>query len=448
MNIELNKIDDLNAELSIEINAEDYNPRIEKKLKEYRKNAQIPGFRKGMVPMGHIKKLYGQSLKVQEINEVIHESLYNHLKTSEIAILGEPMISLEKSDKIENWDSVDEVKFIFDLGLRPEIDIKLTKKNKIQYHIIEIKPEQIDHHVEETAKRLGTIEDVEEITEEDLIVTNIKQLDADGNIMEDGIEAKDAFIRVASIVDEEIKKTFIGKKKEDVFIFNPKKAFQNDTEISSLLKIEKADAENLDCDFQITINQIRRVIAAELNADLFEKAYKGEGIANIDQFRERIQKDLEANNIMYQRGKFQEVAQNYMIEKYAPQLPEEFLKRWLVETNEELTAEKLEDMWGDYRKSFQWQLIIDKIAIDNDIKVEENDVLEKAKDEVRMAFSYYNMSNIPEETLISLAQSKLEKEDQWRRYASIVIEDKVVDKIMTMVNIEEVTVTEEVFREL
>ncbi|MDD2564495.1 MAG: hypothetical protein PHU27_09800, partial [Salinivirgaceae bacterium] len=147
-------------------------------------------------------------------------------------------------------------------------------------------------------------------------------------------------------------------------------------------------------------------------------------------------------------GKFQEVAQNYMIEKYAPQLPDEFLKRWLVETNEELTAEKLEDMWGDYRKSFQWQLIIDKIAIDNDIKVEENDVLEKAKDEVRMAFSYYNMSNIPEETLISLAQSKLEKEDQWRRYASIVIEDKVVDKIMTMVNIEEVTVTEEVFREL
>ena len=448
MNIELNKIDDLNAELSIKINAEDYNPRIEKKLKEYRKSAQIPGFRKGMVPMGHIKKLYGQSVKVQEINEVIHESLYNYLKDSEIGILGEPMISLEKSDKIENWDSVDEIGFIFDLGLRPEIDIKLTKKNKIQYHKIEIKPEQIDLHVEETAKRLGTIEDVEEITEEDLIVTDIKQLDADGNLLEDGIEAKDAFIRVASIVDEEIKKTFIGKKKEDVFTFNPKKAFQNDAEISSLLKIEKADAENLDCDFQITINQIRRVIAAELNADLFEKAFKEEGITTIEQFRERIQKDLETNNNTYQRAKFQEIARKYMIDKYAPTLPEEFLKRWLVETDKDLTTEKLEDMWNDYRKSFQWQLILDKIANDNDIKVEENDVVEKAKDEVRMAFSYYNMSNIPEETLNSLAQSKLEKEDQWRRYASMVVEDKVVEKIMEMVNVEEVTVTEEQFREL
>lgn len=448
MNIELNKIDDLNAELSIKITAEDYTPRIEKKLKEYRKNAQIPGFRKGMVPMGHIQKLYGKSVKAQEINEVIHEALYNHLKSSDISILGEPMISLAKSDKIEDWDSVNEIGFTFDLGLRPDIDIKLSKKNKIQYHKIEITPEQIDHFVNETATRFGSIEDVEEIAETDLVVGDLKQLDSDGNLMEEGIVALDAFIRVASIVDEEIKKSFFGKQKGDTVLFNPKTAFQNITEISSLLKIEKADAENLDCNFQLTINQIRRVIAAELNNDLFEKAYKEEGITTLEQFRERITKDLENSNERYQKAKFQEVTRKYLIEKFAPQLPEDFLKRWLVDSDNELTAEKLDNMWDDYRKSFQWQLIIDKIAHDNEIKVEENDVVEKAKDEVRIAFSYYNMTNIPEETLNSLAQSKLEKEDQWRRYASIVIEDKVVEKVMEIVNVEEITVSEEKFREL
>jgi trigger factor len=447
MKIELNKIDDLNAELSIQINAEDYTPRIEKKLKEYRKNAQVPGFRKGMVPMGHIQRLYGKSLKASEINELVHESLVEYMKTDAVSILGDPLINFEKTDKIDNWDSVNEINFVFDLGIRPEVEIKLTKKHKIPYYKIEVKKDHVDETIQNLAQRYGTIEDVDAVAETDMIVGDIRQLDPDGNLLEGGIVAETAFIRIASIVDAKTKKKFVGKKKEDKVVFNPKTAMQNATEIAGLLRIEKTEAELLDCNFEITINQVRRLLPVEVNADLFEKVYPGQEITTEELFRARLIEDLEKSNSIAHQNKFMETARKYMIEKFNPKLPEEFLKRWMVDNDKSMTPEKIEEVWDDYRKTFQWQLIVDKIAKENELKIDEADIIEKAKDEVRLAFSYYNMTNIPEETLTNLAKSKLEKDGQYHRYASMAIEDKVLEKIREMANVEEIAISAEKFHE-
>ncbi len=446
MKVELNKIDDLNAELLIQIGSDDYNPRIEKTLKDYRKNAQIPGFRKGMVPMGQIQRMYGKSVKAHEINELVHESLTEYLKTGEIKILGDPLMNMEKTAKIDDWDNVDNLNFVFDLGIRPEVEVKLTKKNKIPYYKIDITKEQIDQTIKNITERYGSLEDVEEVSENDMLICSLKQLDSDGNILEGGISVESTYIRIENIEDSKTKKKFIGQKKDNKVIFNPKKAIKNTTEISALLKIEKEDAEALDCDFEVNIEQIRRLTPAEINTDLFNKVYPEQDITTEEQFRERILSEMEQTNKHIHESKYLNTAIKYLTEKINPKLPEEFLKRWLIDT-EKMTQEKINEVWDDYRRTFQWQLIVEKIASDNNIKIDENDIIEKAKDEVRVAFSYYNMTNIPDETLTNLAKSKLEKENAYSRYASLAIESKVLEIIKEVANVEEIIVSAEKFND-
>ncbi len=447
MNIELNKIDDLNAELSIQINAGDYNPRIDKKLKDYRKNAQIPGFRKGMVPMGHIQRLYGKSIKASEINELVHESLVGYLKTDAVKILGDPMINFEKTDKVEDWDAVNEIKFVFDLGLRPDVEIKLSKKNKIPYYKMEVDKNTVDTTISEMVKRYGSLKDVDSVAETDMIVGDLRQLDVDGNLLENGIVSEASFLRVASIKDDKSKELFIGKKKDEKVIFNPKTALENPTEIAGLLKIERDDAQDLDCNFEVTISQIRRLIEAEINTDLFKKVYPDTEISTEEEFRARLIADIEKSNHFAHQTKFLQTARTYLVEKFGPQLPEDLLKRWLVDHEKSMTAEKVEEVWPGYRKSFQWQLIVEKIAKDSDVKIAEEDIIKLAKEEVRRAFSHYNMHNIPEETLANLAKSNLEKEGKYHQYASMAIEDKVLGKIREMANVEEIAIAAEKFYE-
>jgi trigger factor len=445
MKVELNKIDDLNAELTVQISAEDYNPRIEKTLKEYRKNAQMPGFRKGMVPYGHIKRIYGNGVKAQEIQGLVSESVSEYLKTGEVDILGDPLMNIDKTDKIKGLDNSDDINFVFDLGLRPQFEVKLSKRNKIPYYKIDITKEYIDDTVNNIAMRNGTLDDVDEIAESDMIMCNVRQLDSEGKILEDGIVNESTYIRIESIEDAKSKKKFIGKKKDEKVIFNPKKAVKNATEIAAMLKIEKEDAEALDCDFEATIIQNKRLKKAEINTELFDKVYPGKEIKTEEQFKEAIFSEIEKSNHYSHESKFLETATKYLIERIDPKLPEEFLKRWLVDT-EKVAEDKIDEVWDNYRKIFQWRIIVDKIASDNDVKIEENDVMERVKEDQRMAFLRYNITDIPDETLTQMAIKRLsEEENAYGHYFSLAAENKVLELLKEIVNVEETVVSVDEF---
>ncbi|HPW67049.1 MAG TPA: trigger factor [Salinivirgaceae bacterium] len=444
MKVEINKIDDLNAELVVKITDEDYNPRIEKTLKEYRKNAQIPGFRKGMVPYGHIKRMYGNSVKVHEIQELVSESVLEYLKTAEVEILGDPLVNTDKTDKIESLDNSDDLNFVFDLGLRPQFEVNLSKRNKIPYYKIDITKEYIDNTIKNITERNGTLEDVEEIGENDMISCSLKQLDSEGKILEDGITNELTYIRIESIEDSKLKKKFVGKKKDERVIFNPKKVIKNTTEIAAMLKIEKEDVETLDCDFEACIIEIKRLKKAEINTELFDKVYPGKDIATEEQFREAIFSEIEQSNHYNHESKFLDTATKYLIEKIDPKLPEEFLKRWLVDTKK-VAEDKIDDVWDNYRKMFQWRIIVDKIVNDNDVKIEENDVIERVKEEQRIALLRYNITDIPDETLTQMAMKRLGEDNAYNHYFSLAAERKVLELIKEIVNVEETVVSADDF---
>ncbi|HOG20182.1 MAG TPA: trigger factor, partial [Salinivirgaceae bacterium] len=414
----------------------------------FRKNASrfnIPGFRKGMVPYGHIKRMYGNSVKAHEIQELVSQSVSEYLKTGEIEILGDPLMNLDKTDKIESLDNSDDLNFVFDLGLRPQFEVKLSKRNKISYYKIDITKEYIDDTVNNIAMRNGTLDDVEEIAESDMIMCSVRQLDSEGKILESGIVNESTYIRIESIEDSKSKKKFIGKKKDEKVIFNPKKAVKNATEIAAMLKIDKEDAEVLDCDFEATILEIKRLTKAEISAELFEKVYPGKEITTEEQFREAIFAEIERSNHYSQESKFLETATKYLIEKIDPKLPEEFLKRWLVDT-EKVAEDRIEELWDNYRKVFQWRIIVDKIAIDNDFKIEESDVIETVKEEQKRAFMHYNITDLPDETLTQMAIKRLsEKENAYGHYFSLAAEQKVLELLKEIVNVEETVVSADDF---
>ncbi len=443
MKINLNKIDNLNAELSIELVAEDYNPVIEKKLKELKKTVNIPGFRKGMVPMSHVQRLFGKETKYRAIQELIYESLSNYLKEQNPKILGEPIMNNQKSENIEVTETKNSIQVVFDLGLKPEIEITFSKKDKVDFEKIEIKEEDIDREIERYQNNFGTYTDVEKTEDKELIIGNLRQLDTEGKVLEDGIKVDAGFLSLEQIKKQ--KDIFIGKKVGDTLTFNPKKILETTEEIARLLNIQKEDAENLDCNFSFEITQVRRFTLAELNKDLFSKAFPNVEIETTEEFRQQIKSEIEKLYLKAETNKLYQKIKEYLLEKINPELPESFLKRYLSETNQKYTPERVENEWHELRKMYQWQLIVDKIAEEAQIKIEQEDLLTIAAEDVEASFRMYGLSNIPSETLMRLAKSKLEKEDDVNYYYWRTLEQKVLENVKEKIQLKEKTVTVDKF---
>lgn len=444
MNIELKTIDNLNAELFIQLAPEDYHPKVEKKLKEYRKNAQISGFRKGMVPEGHLRRLYGKQIKAQESNELAHSTMSDYIEKNNVQFYGSPMLNIDKSDFYKDVATDEVLTYVYDLGLRISPKIELSKKDKITRNRILITDETIDQYIKDSVIRYGTMQDVETAGEEDLLKGNFIQLDADGNEMEDGILVDEGMISMRFV--KQNKELFTGKKVGETIVFNPKTTLENPAEIAHLLKIEKEDAENLDCNFQYTITSIKRMIPATIDETLFDKMYKDAGIKTEEEFRKQISADMEKNNRYVEQHLFDEQLRKYLLGKFQVEMPEEFLKRWLEQRNENLTIEDIEKDWAKISNDIKWQTIVDEFAKTNNIKIEDEDVLEQAKDLVKSYLQQYGTSiNIPEETLTSLAKSHLEKSEDVERLAERAINAKVITKITETIEVEELFISDDEF---
>jgi len=445
MNITRENIDELNGIIRVSIDKADYEAKVDDVLKDYKKKANMPGFRPGKIPMGLVKKMYGKAALIDEVNKILTHELSTYLVEEKLNILGEPLPNEDQQKEID-WDNDTEFEFAFDIGLAPEPKINLDKRSKYTQYNVEITDDLIDEHIKSYTNRFGESKDTDVAEAEGTIRGNLVQLDADGNEKEDGHKVENALLSIDVIKDEDIKKEFIGKKAGDEVVFDIKKAYPNDTEIGYLLNIEKEEAEKVEGNFKITINEIHKFVEAEINEDFFKKVYGEETeIKDEEAFREQVKKEIEEAYKPATEHKFALDARDTLLEKSNMEFPETFLKRWLKTTNKELSEEQIESDFNAFLQDLKWQIIKDSIAKENDIKVEESEVNDLAKEIAAAQFRQYGMFNVPEEHLDGFAQQMLTKEEDRNRLYSKKVEDKVMDVVKSKVNVEEKTVSKEEF---
>ena len=448
MNITDEKVDNLNAILKIQIGKEDYESRVGDVLNDYKKKARLDGFRPGKVPIGLIKKMYGKAVLIEEINKIVSESISKYLIDKDLNILGEPLPS-DKEQKTIDWDNQTDFEFAFDLGLAPEFDMNLSKKDKIPFYEIKIDQKIRDTYTEKYTRRYGTFTPVEMAKEKEMLKGSIRQIDAEGNITENGIYAEDTSFSVEIIKDKKIKGKFVGARIKDVINFDIKKAFPNDQEIASILYINKDDVPALSPDFQFTINEISRFENAGLNQEFFDKAFGKDKVKTVEEFEILVENEIKNNLTREEEFKFSLDVKEKTINKLEIELPVEFLKKWLFRINEgKVAKEDIDKDFEKFEKDLKWQLIKDKVIKENEIKVAEDEALDYAKKVTLMQFQQYGMTNIPDEQLEKYARELLKKEEDNKRIYEKKYEEKVIEFIKELVKIDHKEVTADEFNKL
>lgn len=447
MNITKENIDDLNAVLKVKIEKTDYEDKVETVLKDYRKKATIKGFRPGMVPIGLIKKMYGRAVRIDEINKVVTENIQKYITDEKLEILGDPLPKADDQEKID-FDTQNDFTFSFELGLTPEIELKLSKKNKVNQYDIIIDEKMRSEYLGNYTRRYGELRKADQTEEKDVIKGRIEAIDNDGNIIPGGPAVEDTSLGIDIIRDETIKKDFIGKKIHDSIDFDLKKAFPNDTEIAGILHKKKDEVADLAGNYRFIINEISRFYPAIPGKELFDKIF-GEGAVNSEEeFMKKIEEEIAVNLKRESDFKLMMDIKNLAMEKSDFQLPEEFLKRWLLRVNEKPTEEQIEKEFDSFRKDLKWQLIRNKIAHNNDVKISEEELQKEAENITRYQFQQYGLFYATNEQIANYAKETLKREDDAKRIADKILEEKAIMLMKDLVKLENKSVTVEEFNKL
>ncbi|MDR3652330.1 MAG: trigger factor [Paludibacter sp.] len=447
MNIVKKDLDQNNALVTLRIEKVDYTEKVEKTLRDYRKKANIPGFRPGMVPAGLVKKMYGKAVLAEEINKLVSDNLYNYIRENNLNILGEPLPN-ETEQKPIDFDTQEEFEFVFDLGIAPEFEVELTKKDKVKYYNITVSDEMIENQVKSYTGRYGKYIQEEVVEEKDMLKGELLEL-ANGKVNESGIKVQDATLTAAYMKDDAQKALFVGAKKGDIITFNPAKAFENETEISSMLKISKDAAKTIDADFQLKIESITRYHESEINQELFDKVY-GEGtVSSEEEFRAKIKENIQENLVADSEYKFGIDAQEMLVSKFNDiSFPDTFLKRWVLSSNENLTPETLEKDYPKMIADLKWHLIKDKLAKTSDLKVETSDIEEYAKKLAKAQFAQYGMIGMDDEIIANYAKDMMKKEETLKNMVDKVAEEKVLAIVKEAVKLDNKEVSIEEFNKM
>jgi len=392
--------------------------------------------------------MYGKSAMVDEVNKLLTQELSKYLVEEKLNILGEPLPNEDQQKKID-WDVDTDFEFLFDIGFAPEIKLSLDKKNKFTSYQIAVSDEMINQQVASYSNRFGENQPAEVVEATGTVRGNIVQLDADGKEKEDGARVEMALIAIDVIKDDEIKNRFIGKKADDKIVFDIKKAYPNNTEIGYLLNIDRKDAELIEGDFKITIKEVNKFVVAALDEALFKKIYGDDTeIKTEKDFRTKITEEI---NEAYKPSiayKFANDARDLLVEKTAIEFPVEFLKRWLLATNNELTREQLDSEFDLFISDLKWQVIKEEIIKENELKVEEAEVLDLAKEIAAAQFRQYGMFNVPDEHLSGFVEQMMSKKEDRNRLFTKKMGDKIMEVIMSKVTVVEKAISKEEFDQL
>lgn len=447
MNITRENIDDLNAILKVKIEKNDYEDKVETVLKDYRKKATIKGFRPGMVPIGMIKKMYGRAVEIDEINKVVTENIQKYIADEKIEILGDPMPKADEQELID-FDTQKDFTFTFELGLSPVVDLKLSKKNKVDEYEIIIDDKMRNDYLDNYTRRYGELRKAETTEVKDVIKGRIEAIDSEGNPLPGGPVVEETSIGIDIIKDEAIKNNFIGKAINDSINFDLKVAFPNDTEIAGILHKKKDEVADLPSDYKFTISDISRFFPAELSQDLYNKIF-GEGVVNSEEeFRNKIDEEISANLKRESDYRMMIDIKDMAMDKTEIQLPEDFLKRWLLRVNEKTTEELIEKEFDSFRKDLKWQLIRNKVARDNEVKISEEELQKEAENITRYQFQQYGLFYATDDQIANYAKETLKREEDAKRIADKILEEKVIMLMKDLVKLESKSITVEEFNKL
>ena len=424
MKLTQSKAKDLMATITVEVKAADYSERVEKVLKDYRKTAEVPGFRKGKTPMGIINKKYRTSVIVEEVNKMLQDELYKHITAEKVRVLGSPMPIDEKPI---DWENDEDFTFEYEVGLAPEFDVKITAKDKLNYYKIKADAKLVDGYCNDIAKRYGKMSNPEASVEGDLIFCTIEQLDVDGIVMDNGIK-NDATVAMDYIADKKIKKQFVGVKTDDLITVNVMKAFTNHSDLGAMLNVDHAAIHNLTSEeFQFTVKNVNRLDPAELNVELFDKVYGPGAIKDEKEFKAKVKSEAEAQFVGESDRMLKNDVVTYFVDKLKLAMPNEFLKRWLVQTSEQpITMEMLETEYDMYAKSLQWQLIENKILENHSIKVTQDDVLAHTKVLISAQMKQYGQPEGDDKQLTDIATNILKNEEERKKVYDQIFDERTL----------------------
>ena len=424
MKITQSKAKDLMATITVEVVVADYTEKVDKVLKDYRKTADVPGFRKGKTPMAIINKKYRTSVIVEEVNKLLQDELYKHISAEKVRVLGSPMPIDETPI---DWENTEDFTFQYEVGLAPEFDVKITAKDKLNYYKIKADAKLVDGYCTDIAKRYGKMSNPEVSVEGDLIFCAISQLDVDGNVMSNGI-SNEATVAMEYIADAKIKKQFVGVKKDDVLKVNVMKAFTNHSDLGSMLNVSHDALHNLTSEeFQFTVKNINQLAPAELTTELFDKVY-GEGkVKDVKEFKAKVQEEAEVQFVGESDRMLKNDIVTYFIEKLKLQMPDDFLKRWLVQTSEQpITMEMLATEYDMYAKSLQWQLIENKILENYEVKVTQEDVLNQTKKLIGSQMKQYGQPEGDDAQLTDIATNILKNEEERKKIYDQIFDERTL----------------------
>ena len=424
MKLTQSKAKDLMATITVELVAADYSEKVDKILKDYRKTADVPGFRKGKTPMAIINKKYRTSVIVEEVNKLLQDELYKHISAEKVRVLGSPMPIDETPI---DWENNEDFTFQYEVGLAPDFDVKITAKDKLNYYKIKADAKLVDGYCTDIAKRYGKMSNPEVSVEGDLIFCAISQLDVDGSVMSNGI-SNEATVAMEYIADAKVKKQFVGVKKDDVLKVNVMKAFTNHSDLGSMLNVSHDALHNLTSEeFQFTVKNINQLAPAELTTELFDKVY-GEGkVKDIKEFKAKVQAEAEGQFVGESDRMLKNDIVTYFIEKLKLQMPDDFLKRWLVQTSEQpITMEMLATEYDMYAKSLQWQLIENKILENYEVKVTQEDVLNQTKKLIGSQMKQYGQPESDDAQLTDIATNILKNEEERKKIYDQIFDERTL----------------------
>lgn len=436
MNISFENPNKINGRLTMTVEESDYKEDVEKTLKDYRKKANMPGFRPGQVPMGMVKRQYGPAVKMDVINKLVGKKVYDYIKENKIQMLGEPLAS-------EEHDAVDLEKdapytFVFDIAVAPEFKIELNGKNKIDYYKIQVDDKLIDRQVDAFAARMGEYVKAETFEGDDMLKGDLRELDEQGNAKEGGLTVEAAVLMPSYIKEEGEKKKFDGAKLGDIITFNPRKAYASDVELASFLKVDKEQLKNYTGDFSYQVTEINRYQNHAVNQELFDNVYGKDAVKDEKQFREKIAEGLKAQLEGDSDYKFLLDTRAYAEQKVGKlEYPDELLKRIMRKNNPDKDEAFVEKNYDESIKQLTWHLIKEQLVKAHDIKVEDQDIKEAAREAARAQFAQYGMSNVPDEYIDNYVNDLLKKQESMDAFVDRAIDSKLTQALKNSVKLNE-----------
>ena len=426
MNVSMQNVDQVSALLTVNIEKADYQERVEKVLKKYRQQANIPGFRKGMVPMSLVKKQFGKAVMAEEVDKLMQEKVNEYIRENKVNMLGMPLPNEEKMQTID-FDTQENFEFVFDIALAPEFKAEVTEQDTLDYYTIAVSDEMVNSQVDMYAQRAAKYEKVEEYQDRDMVKGLLAELDENGNTKEGGIQVEGAVMMPSYMKNDEQKAIFATAKVNDVLVFNPNAAFEgNEVELSSLLKIAREEVAEMKSNFSYQVEEITRAVPAAVDQALFDQVF-GEGtVTSEEEFRGKIKAGIASQFEVESNYKFLLDARTYLMNKVGKlQFPDALLKKIMLLNNEDKGESFVEENYEKSLEELTWHLIKEQLVEAFEIKVEQADILEIAKENTRMQFAQYGMMSLPEEMLENYAKEMLKKKENVEGLVNRAVESKL-----------------------